>query len=303
MSSTQPIDIVIRFSSSAPDVALSVSEPGSTSVISLKQQLRTHLSPPASESRLRFIYSGKVLTDASALSAHLRPTAPPPAAGTRSNGNDSKSAKAQGKQPVRDGDGKGKVGAAVPRVYIHCSVGDLLTAAELAIDKQSAREADEALRSQTTLDAVVPSATIDSNGNATHTTTTPAPRGFDRLLTAGFTATEITSLRTQFRAIQSHSHTPDTMPTGPGLLALEEAWLDNGSANTTTGDGVPGGFEGEDVGGLDDMLWGNLIGFFWPVGAMCWMVREEGVWSRRKQIAVLSGFLVNLTFGFLRVVN
>ena len=60
---------------------------------------------------------------------------------------------------------------------------------------------------------------------------------------------------------------------------------------------------GAEDAGLEDMLWGNLIGFFWPIGAFCWLLREEGVWSRRRQIAVFSGVLVNLTFGFLRVMN
>jgi len=27
------------------------------------------------------------------------------------------------------------------------------------------------------------------------------------------------------------------------------------------------------------LIWGNLMGFFWPVGAMFWLMREEGVWS------------------------
>ena len=93
------------------------------------------------------------------------------------------------------------------------------------------------------------------------------------------------------------------MPTGPDLLTLEERWLDSGSNAATAGADDTGGFGSEDAGGLEDMLYGNLIGFFWPVGAMCWLMREEGVWSRRRQIAVLSGFLVNLTFGFLRLMN
>ncbi|KAI7608837.1 hypothetical protein KC343_g12533 [Hortaea werneckii] len=94
------------------------------------------------------------------------------------------------------------------------------------------------------------------------------------------------------------------MPSGPDLLALEERWLDSGSnASAGGGEEGAGGFNSEDAGGLEDMLYGNLMGFFWPMGAMFWLMREEGVWSRRKQIAVLSGFLVNITFGFLRVMN
>ena len=55
------------------------------------------------------------------------------------------------------------------------------------------------------------------------------------------------------------------------------------------------------AGGLDDILWGNVMGFFWPVGAVVWGFREEGVWSKRRQIAVLTGVLVNLAFSVLRV--
>ena len=97
------------------------------------------------------------------------------------------------------------------------------------------------------------------------------------------------------------------MPTGADLLALEEQWLDSGSGGGAGGgaggDDGAGGFGSEEAGGLEDMFYGNLIGFFWPLGAMCWLMREEGVWTRRRQIAVLSGFLVNLTFGFLRVMS
>lgn len=54
-------------------------------------------------------------------------------------------------------------------------------------------------------------------------------------------------------------------------------------------------------GALEDMLWGNLMGFFWPVGAAVWLTREEGVWSKRRQVAVVTGVLVNLAFGVMRV--
>ncbi|KAK4547914.1 hypothetical protein LTR36_010633 [Oleoguttula mirabilis] len=293
--SDSPLDLVIRFSTSNPDVILTTNAPNSTTGLSLKQQLRAHLDAPASESRLRLIHSGKVLQDTVALSQSLNVTRHPPP-----RDNDSKSAKAKGKQPDRD------TKTATPRVYIHCSIGDALTPAELTAEAKQAQEADSALLSTT-----AHSLTINTPANAAETpatTTTPAPRGFDRLLTAGFTHPEVATLRTQFLAIQAHTHTPDTMPTGPALLALEEHWLDSGSSATGTAgageDTVVGGFDaGEDAGGLEDMLYGNLIGFFWPVGAMCWLMREEGVWSRRKQIAVLSGFLVNLTFGFLRIMN
>lgn len=282
------LDLVIRFSTSNPDIILTIEDPSTITCISLKQQVRAHLDAPASESRLRLIHAGKVLPDNAALSDSLNVTLPPPAA----HDDEHKSEKAKGKQPVRDA----KQAPPRARVYIHCSIGDVLTSAELAAEAKAAHEADAALASKS-----LPSITTAGAENAT--TTTPAPRGFDRLLAAGFTAAEVATLRTQFLAIQAHTHTPDTMPTGSDLLALEERWLDNTTNPSTAGAEDTGGFGAEDAGGLEDMLWGNLIGFFWPVGAMFWLMREDGVWTKRRQIAVLSGFLVNLCFGFLRVMN
>jgi hypothetical protein len=233
------------------------------------------------------------LQDNVALSKSLNVTVPPPPSADERAG---KSEKAKGKQPVRD---ISKAPAAA-RVYIHCSIGDALTPSELTAEAKAAEDADRALISKTALNTAVGT----QQDGAAISTTTPAPRGFDRLLSTGFTPAEVAALRTQFLAIQAHTHTPDTMPSGPELLALEERWLDNTHSTTSGAEGMEvGGFGGEDAGGLEDMLWGNLIGFFWPVGAMCWLMREEGVWSRRRQIAALSGFLVNLTFGFLRVMN
>lgn len=281
-----PLELVIRFSTSNPDLILTVDKPSLTSNLSLKQKIRAQLPEPASSSRLRLIHSGKVLADAAALSKSVNVTIPPPSAS-----DESKSAKAKGKLPVRDA-------PAVSRVYIHCSIGDALSSNELATEAKAAEDADAAL-----LYKVQPATTTSSTAaGQDESTTTPAPRGFDRLLSAGFTAAEVANLRTQFLAIQSHSHTPDTMPSGPELLALEERWLDN-TSNPATGAGGDGLGEDDVGGGLEDMLYGNLIGFFWPIGAMMWLMREEGVWSKRRQIAVLSGFLVNLTFGFLRVMN
>lgn len=285
-----PLDLVIRFSTSNPDIILSIDKPSVITALSVKQQIRAHLEAPASTCRLRLIHAGKVLPDTAALSRSLHVTVPPPA----DNGA-SKSEKAKGKQPIRD-----PKPAPAARVYIHCSIGDALSSSELSAEAKSAQEADAALVSRTP-----PGLTTTSQQQAqdASSTTTPAPRGFDRLLNASFTPAEVAALRTQFLAIQAHTHTPDTMPSGPELLALEERWLDNTHSPSTGGGGGGDEAGGEDAGGLEDMLYGNLIGFFWPVGAMCWLIREEGVWTRRRKIAVLSGFLVNLTFGFLRIMN
>lgn len=263
------IDVVVRFSTSIPDVILPIVSPQLTSTITLKRSLRPHLPRPANHARLRFIHAGKVLPDTAALSTSLQ-ISPPPQIG-----------KAKGKQPIR----------ATPRIYIHCSIGDALTPSELGEEEAAAKAADANISAQTN-----DSVPIGVNQHGQASTTTPAPQGFDRLLSAGFTQPEVTALRSQFLAIQSHSHTPESMPTGPELLALEERWLDgssNPSADTPTSD---------ESGALEDILYGNLAGFFWPVGA-AWLLREEGVWSRRRQLAVVTGFMVNLLFGFLRVIQ
>ena len=289
------LDLVVRFSTSNPDLALNVVNADSTTALALKQQIRSRLETPASTNKLRLIHAGKVLPDTAALSKSLNAALPPPPSG---NDGDRKSDKAKGKLPVKDA----RIAPPAARVYIHCSIGDALTPSELSSEAKAALEADAALISKTAT-VTIPAAASATQDGKESTTTTPAPRGFDRLLTAGFTPAEVAALRTQFLAIQAHTHTPDTMPTGSALLALEERWLDNTSNPTTAGSEDTGGFGSEDAGGLEDMLYGNLMGFFWPVGAMFWLMREEGVWTRRRQIAVLSGFLVNVMFGMLRVMN
>jgi hypothetical protein len=300
-----PLDLVIRFSSSNPDVVLSIAHPSRTTGLTLKQKIREPLNSPAKESRLRLIHAGKVLGDEQSLGRSLGAAATvlPPVDEDGGKAK-AKSEKAKGKMPVRDAEDEKESSKRRARVYIHCSVGDALTPAELEDEARRAKEADEALVSNT--GTIQPGSQGQGTENATSqsqsSTTTPAPRGFDRLLTAGFTPAEVAQLRTQFLAIQAHTHTPDTMPSGPDLLRLEEQWLDSGSGATGEGGGGDtGGFGSEDSGGLEDMLWGNLIGFFWPVGAMFWLMREEGVWTQRRRVAVLTGFLVNITFGFLRV--
>lgn len=85
---------------------------------------------------------------------------------------------------------------------------------------------------------------------------------------------------------------------------LEDRWIDESTSSGGGGDGGDGGVgdDGEG-GGLEDMLWGNVMGFFWPLGAVVWLLREEGVRSKRRQIAVFTGLLVNVAFSVLRVTS
>lgn len=283
MESRAPLPLTVRFTTSIPDLLLDISDPEETSVVALKHLIRSKLEPPTSKHRFRFIHSGKLLKDDDVLSAVLKIPAPPP--------------------PRADPKGKGKaVDLPPPRVYINCSIGDLLTSAELSAETFAATATTSTNKSKKTArnDAK------DGSPSRPQTTTTPAPRGFDRLLSGGFTPAEVNQLRLQFLSIQSSIHTPDTMPSPETLRRMEDSWIDDNAGNTATGT-VNGGFDfGDDGlggGALDDILWGNIMGFLWPLGSIGWMVRESGVWSRRRQIAVFTGFVLSLTFGMLRVVS
>jgi len=134
----------------------------------------------------------------------------------------------------------------------------------------------------------------------------PQPLGFDRLLSTGFTAAEIASLRSQFLALHTYAHSASSPPPTPTTLRrLEDAWLDSSAFESPQGaggseSGAGGGDDENTVSGLDDLLWGSVVGFFWPIGCLWWAVREEGIWSRRRKMAVVVGCLVNVFFGGLR---
>jgi hypothetical protein len=308
MAATAPpeeiLELIIRFTASIADLPLSIEHPSTTTTLSIKVQIRDRLPSNLSSNRLRLIHAGKVLPDTAPLSVSLNliNRAPPPP----------RSSKAKGKEPVREN------GTGPPlRIYIHCSIGDALTTSELESERSTAKDLEEQLalslrrrKSSSATLAEAASGWLRASGlsaltptTSNNATTTPAPRGFDRLASAGFSQSDIQSLRNTFRAHLAHTHTPDTMPHGAALVALEDRWLDNSATDSA---GAPsagdGGFDDDTEGSaLDDMLWGNVIGFFWPIGAIVWGFREEGVWTRRRAIAVFTGICVNLVFGFARV--
>ena len=272
--------ITVRFTTSIPDLLLDIPDPNGTSIVALKHLIRSRLEDPTNKHRFRLIHSGKLLKDDDLLSAVLKIPPPPPRA------------------PDPKGKGKG-VQPPPPRVYINCSIGDTLSATELSAEAVAATESSNKSKAER-------DASGDRKGGTVSQSTAPAPRGFDRLLSGGFTPAEVNQLRLQFLSIQSNIHTPDTMPSPETLRRMEDAWIDDNAGNTGVGAG-DGGFDfGDDGlggGALDDLLWGNIMGFLWPLGCIGWIIREGGVWSRRRQIAVFTGFVLSITFGMLRVVS
>lgn len=334
----QLIYLIIRFTASVPDLPLSIYTPRFVATLSLKQIIRQHLPPEHASSRLRLIYAGKVLADNDPLSRSLRLPPPPPPRSSSSSGKSgdataggSSSSKSKGKQPLRETPaiqyGTTDIPSEAKRYYIHCSLGDALSASELASEATLAQNIEISLKSQYEASSSSPDhrhkgSVTDYNarrrGSAATTTaaaggadtTVPQAQGFDRLLSSGFTPAEVASLRSHFTTNLSFTHTPDTMPTPAQIRVLEDRWLDS-SANDPSASlaGAPGTNGGEtgwgagfavEEGGLDDMLYGYLTGFFFPLGSLVWGFREEGVWTRRRQVAVVMGVLINAVFGFMR---
>ncbi|OJJ40661.1 hypothetical protein ASPWEDRAFT_123825, partial [Aspergillus wentii DTO 134E9] len=306
-----PLLLTVRFSASISDLLLDIPCPEITTAAGLKQLIRGRLPSNLSAHRLRLIYAGRGLEDANPLTVSLKLPPSPARSPCPINDGDRESSngKGKGKEPVRD----------KPRLYIHCSIGDIvLSDADLDAEAAISSTLLQQQQQQESSDSQDESSDQQQQQQGQQQqqqppTTTPAPRGFDRLLTAGFTAAEVTALRSQFMAVLSASRTPDTMPSGAELRDLEDRWLDEGSATPAAmmgggggGGGASfadddGGFGAGSRGAMDDMLWGAVMGFFWPIGCAMWLRREEGVWSWRKGLAVFVGVVVNVAFGAMRI--
>jgi hypothetical protein len=311
-----------------PDLQLDILNPHQTTVVALKHLIRTRLANPNSARRLRFIHGGKILPDGAVLSAVLKPPPPPPLAspGARDHnhrGGDAADPKGKGKNV------EGRPAAAAHRVYVNCSIGDVLSAADLDAE---AREAAKPVQDRRPSPSRSGTDAGDSGGSSPGPTATGVstatgggggdaltrrtPRGFDRLLTAGFSAAEVNQLRLQFRSIHASRFTPDTMPSPDTMRGMEDDWIDNNDAGTGRGGaGGGGGGAGDDgtggdgdegfglVGLVDVLVKGMVIGFLFPLGSVGWLIREEGLWSSRWQVFVSFGFILSLTIGMIRAIS
>ncbi|PWW79956.1 hypothetical protein C7212DRAFT_355921 [Tuber magnatum] len=247
---SSPVSLLIRFAISLPDLPIHVPAAANTSVSTLKSHVRSLLPSDQSKRRLRLIHAGKVLTDSATLASQLQiPSAPP---------------------PPRDVDKKGKgkeveVGDAQRAVYIHCSVGDELSEEDLA------KEANE--------QEVMP-----NHPSCQQVSTLAQPRGFDRLLSAGFSESEVAALRSRFNRLHGGDE--------ENVRMLEDRWIDESAGQGgELADGSP-------AGSYEDVFLGTTIGFFWPVAVF--LMREEDFFSKRMQMSIIAGVLVNLMFCILR---
>jgi hypothetical protein len=131
------------------------------------------------------------------------------------------------------------------------------------------------------------------------------PTGFDRLRESGFTEEDIGNIRTQFHRLHGTSfegtNTEETR-------TLEEQWMEN------TNDTLPDGSKLYDdkavivyntplsialQGTYGEMFLGLTLGFF--MGILCLFWFRESIFSRRHQMGIVAGILINVSFGILHV--
>lgn len=290
-----PLLLTVRFSTSLPDVLLDITNPATTTIAALKYQIRSHLTEPDSQRRLRFIHGGRILPDTAIIATVLKPLPPPPPA-SRQEAN---AADPKGKGKAVEGSSSSSAAANAQRVYVNCSIGDLLTDAELDDEKRRAEEPVPETALLPPASSLAAGQGPTGNGAGGARSTERGPRGFDRLLMGGFSPSEVNQLRLQFRARQEARFTADTLPSPDSLQRMEDVWLDS---NHTPEAGAieDGGDEGGLAGVLDVAFKGMLIGFVWPLGAVGWLVRGEEKIPKRMRVFVWCGFVFSLLMGTIR---
>ncbi|KAK5632582.1 hypothetical protein RRF57_008296 [Xylaria bambusicola] len=321
-----PLLLTIRFSAALPDLELDIPRPGATTVVSLKHLIRSRLDKAHARRRLRFIHGGKILPDTAVLSSVLRAPLPPPPSQRSENGLSTTNPERQGVEDnaaAKGGKSKGKSipgrPEPAPRIYVNCSIGDELSSSELESEAKAAALPPPTSSSLNASPATPGLGLTTATGTPVSTTTSAPPRGFDRLLSAGFTASEVNQLRLQFRSIHSSRYTPDTLPSPDSFRRMEDSWIDdNGAAMPTAAIGagangsggmlgMGGGGTGSDELGLvalvDILVRGVIIGFIWPLGSAGWLIREEGMSSDRWRFMVGIGIMFGVLIGFIRAIS
>jgi hypothetical protein len=236
-----PVTFVIKFSdNSLQDLTLCVDNILESSVSSLKKEIRKNVGGITTNRRLRLIHGGRIINDQTDL------------------------AKDVAKVRLSDRINNAKSPESIPKVYLHCSIGDIFTPEELAREN----EYDSKTPVQSTL---------------------PELRGFDRLRATGFTEDDIAQLRQQFTALYGTSGQQNPEE----AARMEDQWIDTGVGDGAAGDIVLGGDY------LDDLL-GILTGMFLGIFALLFL-KESSLFSGRQQKAVVAGVAVNFSFALLRL--
>ncbi|GME76376.1 unnamed protein product [Ambrosiozyma monospora] len=277
-------EFVIRFTNGDHDLVIPVTSNSLLHDVSTRFIRREirNAKKELTTKRLKLIHNGRVLMDHTDFQKELKYLITPPEPTPSSGDENSSGSTNDANQPVR--------------IYIHCLIGENLSRAELAKEEELERQPEKS--------------------------TTEAPKGFDRLLSQGFSQQDILELRAQFQEIHGSLLQNQTEE---ALRELEDRWIDStvnneidefpsglaatlGSAPTTAGngqDGAAGGETGTPLAREANMhmhlFFGVSIGYLLGVFALFLLCLEDvGHLNRRTKMAVVAGVFVNFAFGILK---
>ncbi|ETW81462.1 hypothetical protein HETIRDRAFT_439906 [Heterobasidion irregulare TC 32-1] len=261
-------ELMVRFTEGIPDLVLRVEERDSVRDVKLK--IRTARSQLKNR-RLRLIHSGRLLTDGTFLYPWLKSL-------------EERQHRATAWDASNDTDDTAPPTPSSTLSWLQCSVGPEFAEGE------------------------------GEEENTPQTAQLKPLRGFDRLTTAGFSEADIANFRRQFHSRSSFDYLATTdfatdEEYEEHARALEEQWidqLDNAGSAALSQNNASG----------SEILHGIIVGFFFPLlpffffretkpavfwsnGAASESLRSN-VFSRRMQMGLVVGFLVNLLFGFWR---
>ncbi|KAF5385934.1 hypothetical protein D9615_002291 [Tricholomella constricta] len=280
----QARDLVIRFTEGVPDLVVAVSQ--QDAVRDVKRKIRDG-RPELEDRRLRLIHSGRLLTEGTFLYSWLA------------------SLEERQKRAAPD-DAIGAQQSPHPPsgiTWIHCSVGPKLVPGEAEEEgrTQVSHSPDLSICHTLTLSTGCKTAQLQ-----------PA-RGFDRLSSVGFSEADIANFRRQFHSQSSSNYLDVDFETeeeyDEHARALEEQWIDSidNAGTASLSQSSPSNIT---------ILQGILVGFFFPLipfffmrhpkPAVFWDDGSEYeapgnvIFSRRMQMGLVVGFLVNILFGMWR---
>ncbi|PHH86708.1 hypothetical protein CDD83_9858 [Cordyceps sp. RAO-2017] len=103
-------------------------------------------------------------------------------------------------------------------------------------------------------------------------------------------------MRTQFASIHTERFAPDALPSPDALRGMEDAWIDSNAGELPSAASPLEDDLSSMSNVLDILIRGMMIGFFFPLGSLTWLLRQ-GIWSDKWQIFVGSGVVLSLTVG------
>ncbi|KAH0589150.1 UPF0645 membrane protein C20H4.02 [Termitomyces sp. J132] len=254
-------DLVIRFTEGYQDLVVIVDQ--RDTVRDVKRKIREG-RPELKDRRLRLIHAGRLLTEGTFLYSWLA------------------SLEERQKQTAANATSSSQHPHTASVTWVHCSVGPKLESGDME-------------------EGTIQTAQLE-----------PA-RGFDRLASVGFSEADIANFRRQFHSQSSSNYLDVDFETeeeyDEHARALEEQWIDSidNAGTASLSQSSPSN---------STVLQGILLGFFFPLipfffmrnskPAVFWDNGSEYeppgnvVFSRRMQMGLVVGFLVNILFGIWR---